>query len=113
MSTTDFCGQYRRRVNEKPPLAGVGSQLGILAESGESRCMYMSIEPSGFFNRGGSLNEPRQYLLIGLAANRIFSLYIESDQKPFTGGMPSLSKWITYLLVLENLVPSLLVTAEA
>ena len=89
MSITGSCGQYRRSVNEKPPPAGAGNQFGILAESGESRCMYMSIEPSGFFIKGGSLNEPRQYLLIGLAANRIFSLYIESDQKPFTGGISS------------------------
>jgi hypothetical protein len=39
LSSTGCLGQYRRIVNEKPPLAGAGSQFGTLADSGESRCI--------------------------------------------------------------------------
>src|SRR5262252_1996107 len=76
-------GQYRRSIGINFAL-GAGSQFASLSFPGDSACRYKSTEPSGLVTN--LLRWLSVYRLRGLGTKKYLSLYIVSDQNPFTGG---------------------------
>src|SRR5215831_17102879 len=76
-------GQYSRSIGTNFAF-GAGSQFASLAFPGDSACRYKSTEPSGLVTN--LLRWLSVYRLSELGTKKYLSLYIVSDQNPFTGG---------------------------